>query len=139
MSTKPTPVTDYWTVADKPSPEVFHSRFECDLCGREDHCVRVYGGERAKRVDICSACIAHMHGLYDELERDFPSCELRRNFHYFTCANCRKGMNRPYKSYAYGHGKGTVELCGKECDDVWLNYLELPTMFGLEPDEHGGP
>jgi hypothetical protein len=66
-------------VSTKPAPEVFHSRFECDLCGREDHCVRLYGNERVPRVDICSAYVAHMHRLYDDLEREFPSYELLRN------------------------------------------------------------
>jgi transcription elongation factor Elf1 len=67
-------------VSTKPAPEIYHSRFDCDLCGREDYCVKAYGaGPHLVGVVICSACVEHMHRLYDDLEREFPSYELRRN------------------------------------------------------------
>jgi hypothetical protein len=66
----------------KPAPEVFHSRFDCDLCGHEDNCVKAYGvtgHPHLHSVVICSACIEHMSQLYDEYERLCPWESLRRN------------------------------------------------------------
>jgi hypothetical protein len=64
-------------IEHNPAPEVYHSTLECDLCGHEDYCVRVYG-RPGSRTDICSACVAHMSRLYDDLEREYDY-ELRRN------------------------------------------------------------
>lgn len=123
--------------------EVIHSRLDCDLCGEDDYCILAETASPVAymRQHICSACVELMSRLYDQLERDYPSYELRRSeaSHQLSCANCRKGMNDPHKSYAYGPYKGDVWLCSEECNEAWRNRLEGPAMFGLVTGEHDAP
>ena len=112
--------------------EVIHSRLDCELCGEDDYCIlaETTSPVAYMRQHICSACVEHMIRLYDQLERDHPSYELRRNegyafrrneaSHQLSCAACGKALDDPDQGYAYGRGKGRVELCSEECDDAWL-------------------